>query len=112
MDSAAENMQLWEQRIKERIQAGMTIGEWCKKNGISKHQYYYYWNRRVHKKEKATVETGFAEVTPILTSGNKASKDPAPTTDFQIFFKSIRINVPSEFNAAALTELMKVLQKL
>ena len=111
MDSTAENLQLWEQRIEERIQAGMTIGEWCKKNGMSKYQYYY-WNRRVHKKEKATRETGFAEITPILSSVNTARQDPAHITDFQIFFKSIRVIVPSEFNPIALTELMKVLQKL
>ena len=111
MDSTAKNLQLWEQRIKERLQTGLTIGEWCKKNGMSKHQYYY-WNRRVNKKEKATGETGFAEITPILSSGNTARQDPAPTTDFQIFFKSIRVTVPNEFNPIALTELMKVLQKL
>lgn len=111
MDATAKNLQLWEQRIKERIQAGVTIGEWCKKNGMSKYQYYY-WNRRVHKKGKATEETAFAEVTPILTAGNKTSKYSAPTTDFQIFFKSIRVIVPSEFNPTSLTELMKVLQKI
>lgn len=34
MRSTIENLILWEQRIKERVQSGMTIQEWCKKNEI------------------------------------------------------------------------------
>ena len=50
MKSTAENLQLWEQRIRERVQNGMTIVEWCKKNGVSKNQYNY-WNQRVRKSQ-------------------------------------------------------------
>lgn len=41
MMSTNENMLLWEQRINERNKSGMTVKEWCEKNGISKHKYNY-----------------------------------------------------------------------
>jgi len=109
--STAEKLQLWEQRIRERIQTGMTIGEWCKKNGVSKSQYNY-WNRRVREKQKTGEETSFADITPILSPDDAARQNPVFTSDFQIFFKSIRVTVPGSFNPAALAGLMKVLQEL
>jgi hypothetical protein len=39
--STIENLLLWEQRIDERARSGMTIEDWCKKNGITKHKYHY-----------------------------------------------------------------------
>ncbi|RYD01527.1 hypothetical protein N752_29950 [Desulforamulus aquiferis] len=111
MKSTVENLRLWEQRIRERLQNGMTIGEWCKKNGVSKPQYNY-WNRRVREKQNTCKETGFADITPILSPDDKASRNLVLTSDFQIFFKSIRVTVPSNFNPAALAGLMKVLQDL
>ena len=69
--ATAESLLLWEQRIIERVQNGMTIGEWCKKNGMSKHQYYY-WNRRVCEKRKTAVETVFADIAPILSTAETA----------------------------------------
>lgn len=111
MKSTVENLQLWEQRIKERVQNGMTIGEWCEKNGVSKPQYNY-WTRRVREKQKTGDETSFADITPILSPDDTARQNPVLNPDFQIFFKSIRVTVPGNFNPVALAGLMKVLQEL
>lgn len=111
MKSTAETLQLWEQRIKERVQNGMTIGEWCEKNGVSKYRYNY-WNKRVREKLKAGEEPTFAEITPILSSVDATSPNSVLSSDFQISFKSIQVTVPSNFNPAALAGLMKVLQEL
>lgn len=111
MQSTAENLLLWEQRINERVQNSMTIEEWCKKNGMSKHQYHY-WSRRVREKRTKTDEETFADITAILSTNNTVKQNTASSPDFQIFFKSIRISVPSDFNPAALAGLMKVLQEL
>jgi len=61
--STAEDLQLWEQRIRERVQNGMTIREWCEKNGVRKHQYNY-WNQRVRKSQRSVEETTF-EILPL-----------------------------------------------
>ncbi len=111
MKSTAENLQLWEQRIRERVKSGITIGEWCKNNGVSKHQYNY-WNRRVREKQKTGEETSFVDITHILSPVDTTRQIPVLTSDFQIFFKSIRVTVPDNFNPAALAGLMKVLQEL
>jgi len=111
MGSTAENLLLWEQRIKERVQNGITIEEWCKKNGVSKYQYFY-WKRRLCKKQNSQEETTFADITPILSTAGTARQNTVPTPDFQVFVNNIRVSVPVDFNPAALTGLMKVLQEL
>lgn len=111
MKSTGENLLLWEQRIRERVQNGMTIGEWCKKNGVSKHQYNY-WNHRVRKKQKPGEEMTFADITPILSTADTVRQNSGSTSDFQIFFKSFRVTVPCNFNPTSLAGLMKVLQEL
>jgi hypothetical protein len=110
--ATAENLQLWEQRIRERVQTGMTIGEWCKKNGVSKYQYNY-WNQRVRKGQKTDEGTTFADITSVLLPFDTPNQNSSFTTsDFQIVFKSIQVTVPSNFNPASLAGLMKVLQEL
>ena len=111
MKSTTENLLLWEQRIQERIQNRITIGEWCQKNGVSKHQYNY-WNRRVREKQKADTAGMFADITPILSGAAPASPNPEPASDFQLFFKNIQVSIPGNFNPSALAGLMRVLREL
>lgn len=111
MKSTAENLLFWEQRIKERVQSGMTIVDWCEKNGISKHKYNY-WNHRVREKQNTDEEMAFSDITSILLNEGTTKQKPDLSSDFQIFFKSIRVAVPSNFNPAALAGLMRVLQEL
>lgn len=111
MKSTAENLQLWEQRIRERVQNGMTIGEWCEKNGVSKNQYNY-WNQRVRKSQKTGKETTFVDITPIISPVDTVSQNPVVTSDFQIFFNSFQVSVPCNFSPNSLAGLMKVLQEL
>lgn len=111
MKSAAENLLLWEQRINERTKSGMTIEEWCKKNDISKHRYYY-WNHRINEKQKSDKKMTFAEITPILSNTENAISNLAKSDDFQIFFKNMQVTVPANFDQTSLAELMKVLQEL
>jgi len=109
--STAENLQLWEQWIRERVQNGMTIGEWCEKNGVSKHRYKY-WNQRVRKSQQRGEETTFADITSIISPVDTASQNPVVTSDFQIFFNSFQVSVPCNFSPNSLAELMKVLREL
>jgi hypothetical protein len=109
LKSTAENLILWEQRIKEKVQSKMTVEEWCKSNGMSKHQYNY-WNHRILKKQSVVEEIPFAEITPILSNSNAKRKNYVPSSDFQIIFNDIRVVVPSDFHPEALARLMKVLR--
>lgn len=109
MKSTAENMHLCEQRINEKIQAGITVEEWCKRNGMSKHQYNY-WNHRVLKKQKLGAEAPFDEVTSILSSSSPKVKDFVHSTGFQIIINDIQVIVRADFHPEVLAGLVKVLR--
>lgn len=111
MKCTAESLLLWEQRIKQRIQSGLKIEEWCEKNDLSTHQYYY-WNRRVREKQNYDEDVIFADITSTLSKSDTTTHNPVLYPDFQIFLNDIRITVPSDFNPEALSGLMKVLQAL
>ncbi len=111
MRSTTNDQLLWEQRINERAKSGMSVSEWCKNNEISKSRYHY-WNHKISKKQKPDNKMAFVEITPILLNAEKPISDSAKSDDFQIFFKSIQVTVPSNFNQTSLAGLMKVLQKL
>ena len=107
-----ENMLLWEQRINERNKSGMTIAEWCRKNGISKHKYHY-WNQIINKKEKNVKEMTFAEITPILSESDNLLSSSDKSDEFQILYKNVQVTVPSNFNQNSLAGLMKcIVQEL
>jgi hypothetical protein len=109
--STTEDLLLWEQRINERAKSGMSVSEWCKNNEISKNQFHY-WNHKISKKQKPDNEMAFAEITPILLNAEIPISNSAKSDDFQIFFKNIKVTVPSNFNQTSLAGLMKVLQEL
>ncbi len=111
MKSTNENQHLWEQRIEEREKSRMSIAKWCKNNGINKGQYHY-WSKCISKSSNNNAENTFAEITPILSNIEATRQNSNSSSDFQIYFKSIQITVPSNFKAASLTGLMKILQEL
>ena len=41
IDSSFDTLENWRAKIKEREASGLTVEEWCKKEGISKNTYYY-----------------------------------------------------------------------
>lgn len=97
MKSIDENLLLWEQRVKERIQSGMKVEDWCEKNNITKHQYYY-WYRKINEQQNAEEEIAFADITPTLLNNKKIKNVSAPSCDFQVLFKGIQVTVPDNFN--------------
>ena len=111
MKSTNENLLLWEQRFNEKNKSGMTIAEWCRKNGISKNRYHY-WNQIINKKEKNVKEMTFAEITPILSESDNLLSSSDKSDEFQILYKNVQVTVPSNFNQNSLAGLMKVLQEL
>lgn len=112
MGSTAEDLQLWENRIKERIKSGMTVSKWCKENEVSKNKYHY-WKSRINKIHGENKEVSFAEVSQYPPHNETIVSDSSSLEDkFHIVFKNMQIAVPSNFNKSALAELMKVLKEL
>lgn len=111
--STNENLLLWEQRINKRTRSGMTIENWCKRKGISKHKYHY-WNHCIRQNQKLDKEMTFAEITPILSNVDDYTtiSDSYKYADFEIFLNNIQVTAASSFNPDALAGLLKILQKL
>ena len=112
MISTNKNLLLWEQRINERNKSGMTVKEWCEKNGISKHKYNYWNHKIITIKEMPVEEMTFTEITPILSEGDNLLSNSNKSDDFQVLYKDIQVTIPSNFNQNSLAGLMKVLQEL
>lgn len=112
MISTKENLLLWEQRINEISRSGMTIKEWCEKNGISKHKYSYWKHKIITMKEKPVEEVEFTEIKPTISESDDLLSSSNKYDDFKLLYKDIQVTVPNNFNKNSLAELMAVLQKL
>ena len=88
--TATESLSYWGKKINERHQSGMTIKEWCQKNGLSKNQYFY-WNNNIRKSQNPENdgEFVFADVAQLLTSSSDAQQSAEPFPDFQIYINTI-----------------------
>lgn len=52
---------LWETRIREQENSGLSIIAWCSQNKITK-QSFYYWRKRVGQEAGASTQPVFAEM--------------------------------------------------
>ena len=59
-----ENLELWQERISKCRNSGMTVAEWCTKEGISDKTYYYWLRklRRLQEVETHSQQCSFYEI--------------------------------------------------
>ena len=50
-----ENLELWQERIRECRNSGMTVTDWCAKEGLSD-KTYYYWLRKLKRLQEAEAQ--------------------------------------------------------
>ncbi|WP_392486709.1 IS66 family insertion sequence element accessory protein TnpA [Haloimpatiens sp. FM7315] len=74
MRATPETIVVWEQRIRQREQSGMSIAAWCKENKIKKSNYQY-WNRKLNKEITINNEAEFADVSSILSNSVHLNKE-------------------------------------
>lgn len=73
MRATHESIAIWEQRIRQKDQSGMSIAAWCKENKINKGQYQY-WNRKLNRNLTINNEAEFADVSSILSNSAHLNK--------------------------------------
>ena len=61
----SEKFLLWKQRLEDIKQSNLSVDEWCTKNQVSKHAYYY-WRRKILDLITDDKTTCFAEVTHLM----------------------------------------------
>lgn len=40
------SLELWKKRINDRKSSGLNVSDWCERNNLTKHAYYY-WKKRI-----------------------------------------------------------------
>lgn len=105
----AESIVLWNKRIADREQSGLKVGDWCDKNNISRHAYYY-WHRKVQGVDFQDVkENIFAEVS-IASDPETLDKKEA-VNELTIAWNDFSIRITDSNSIPLMVELMNRLVK-
>lgn len=51
-----ESLELWQERISKCRNSGMTVADWCAKEGLSD-KTYYYWHRKLRRLQEAETHS-------------------------------------------------------
>jgi len=92
----------WQGIISDRQNSGMTVEEYCNRNGIKKDQYYYW----LRKNKEAVIEHNpvvFAELKPSPELQDEESPESAIT----VHVKGVKIEIHREPTEALLTTVIR-----
>jgi len=103
-----KSLELWKQRIADRKASGLKVTDWCDKNNLTKHAYYY-WLKRMNEdiQELDAPMPVFAEVTAEYKAPEKVVK-----SGLQIAWHDINLTVSDSDTAKLAAEFIKQLQNL
>lgn len=102
------SLELWKQRIADKKASGMNVTDWCEKNNLTKHAYYYWWKRVEADVQKSDASIPiFVEVEPEHTVQRKTVKP-----DLQITWNDINLTIIDSDTAKLAAEFISQLQKL
>jgi len=119
METNKHKVQLkrWKVLIKERMDSGLKISEWCNQNNLSKHAYYY-WLEQIRK--EAVAGTGsnmpaipesnsFVEIKPVMTSG-MPYMPTAPKPSAVIRRNGLEVELFGDVSAALVRQLLEAVK--
>ena len=103
-----KSFELWKHRITEMKASGLKVADWCEKNNLTKHAYYY-WLKRIEattKKPDAPAPV-FVEIEPSYITTRQTVK-----ADLKITWNDINLTISDSDNARLAAEFISQLQKL
>ncbi len=103
-----KSLELWKQRIIDKNTSGLNVTDWCSKNNLTKHAYYY-WMKRVDadiQKSDASIPL-FIEVEPEHTVSGKVAK-----SELRITWKDMNLSIRDLDTAKLAAEFISRLQRL
>lgn len=101
-----ESIILWKRRFTDRKASGLKVYDWCEKNNISKHAYYY-WHRKIQEDLQDSSEKAFVEIPVISSPENWVSEKEGIT----IVWKEFTFQIHSSQDVPVMADLMKRLVK-
>ena len=98
-------LDIWRERFTAQKASGLTVLEWCKKNNITRHTYYYWYKQIKSSKPKS------AKV-PLPTLGEVNLHAPkVESSGIKLSFKSIEISLLNKADIELAVAVIHELQK-
>ncbi len=103
-----KSLELWNKRIADRKGSGLNVTDWCEKNNLTKHAYYYWW-----KRVEADVQKTDASI-PKFVEVESAYITPKNTMklDLQVNWNDINLTISDSDTAKLAAEFIRQLQSL
>ena len=93
----------WAEMVKSRNESGLTVTDWCKRNGINLKTYYYRL-KRVRQAVCSEMERhDIVPVEPIAGTEITAEK-------IELSIGDVKISLPDDFNESTLRRILGVLR--
>lgn len=105
----SETLEYWKKRIDDQKASGLNIGDWCDKNNLTRHAYYY-WRKRIkiasQDETKSKNEVVFTELKHIHKSVNDNLEQ------LQVSWNDLKFTIINADTAKLAAEFIKQLKKL
>ena len=103
-----KSLELWKHRIADRKTSGLKVTDWCEKNNLTKHAYYY-WLKRIEANAQNTNTSMpiFVEIDPVYTTQKEAAK-----SELHIIWNDVNLTISNSGTAKLAAEFISQLQKL
>ena len=105
-------MEQWEKLIIDRQNSGLHIDEWCEKNQISRHAYYY-WLRKIRKKACESVLPAMSKQnTPVSFAKVELQPHQSSAAAITIQFQSATIEVKDGTSPQTIEAVLTALKNI
>lgn len=103
-----KSLEIWKHRIADKKASGLKVTDWCEKNNLTKHAYYY-WLKRIEATTQKPDEPKpvFVEIEPTYITPKQTVK-----SELQIIWNDINLTISDSNNAKLAAEFISQLQKL
>jgi transposase-like protein len=105
-------MEQWEKLINDRQNSGLQLDEWCEKNQISRHAYYY-WLRKIRKKACQSILPAISKQnTPVSFAKVELQAQQSSAAAITIQFQSATIEVRDGTSPQTIETVLRVLKEI
>jgi len=105
-------IQQWTQIIHDRVQSGMTVKEYCRKNDLSR-DAYFYWARIIKERaitELAVTNQRFVELPAAQASGFSTTYPEPESPEILLTIGQVQITVTERTSSALLSRTLEVIR--
>lgn len=102
------SLELWKKRIDNRKSSGLNVNDWCEKNNLTKHAYYY-WKKRIELSSQGETDIN---TTPVFAELKPSPKFIGETQEtLQVSWNHLNFSISNTKTAELAAEFITQLQK-